>query len=98
MDIQSSYPAQKEIKSAMIALRLAPSLKEAAEKAAAEDSRADEAERQMDGQRALELLGALDETYRAPLTLFYLQQHSYRDDGVAISTLVARWRACATVM
>ncbi len=37
VDIQST--AQKEIKSAMIALRLAPSLKEAAERAAAEDSR-----------------------------------------------------------
>lgn len=39
----------------------------------------DEADRQMDGQRALELLGELDETFRAPITLFYLQQHSYKE-------------------
>ena len=30
----------------------------------------EEPERQMDGQRALELLGGLDENYRAPLALF----------------------------
>ncbi|MDB5572597.1 MAG: hypothetical protein JWN93_3780 [Hyphomicrobiales bacterium] len=39
VEIQSTFATQKEIKSAMIALRLAPSLKQAAEKAAAEDSR-----------------------------------------------------------
>jgi RNA polymerase sigma-70 factor (ECF subfamily) len=27
----------------------------------------------------LELLGSLEEIYRAPITLFYLQQHSYKD-------------------
>jgi RNA polymerase sigma-70 factor (ECF subfamily) len=37
------------------------------------------AERAMDGQRALELLGELDENFRAPLALFYLQQHSYKE-------------------
>ena len=37
------------------------------------------AERTMDGQRALELLGELDENFRAPLALFYLQQHSYKE-------------------
>jgi RNA polymerase sigma factor (sigma-70 family) len=55
---------------------------------------ADEAERQMDGQRALELLGALEETYRAPLALFYLQQHSYKEIAdildVPIGTVMSR--------
>lgn len=39
----------------------------------------EDADRQMDGARAVELLGALEEAYRAPLALFYLQQHSYRE-------------------
>lgn len=42
------------------------------------------AERQMDGGRALEILGALEETYRAPLALFYLQQHSYKEIAVIL--------------
>ncbi len=62
--------------------------------AGAEESRTDEAERQMDGQRAMELLGELDETYRAPLTLFYLQQHSYREIAeileIPIGTVMSR--------
>lgn len=53
-----------------------------------------DAERQMDGQRALELLGSLDETYRAPLALFYLQQHSYKEIAeildVPIGTVMSR--------
>lgn len=53
-----------------------------------------DAERQMDGQRALELLGALDETYRVPLALFYLQQHSYKEIAeildVPIGTVMSR--------
>jgi RNA polymerase sigma factor (sigma-70 family) len=57
---------------------------------AAEDS----SERQMDGQRALELLGRLDETFRAPLALFYLQQHSYKEIaeilGIPIGTVMSR--------
>ena len=64
---------------------------EMAEEAAVD---ADEAERQMDGQRALELLGRLDETYRAPLALFYLQQHSYKEIAevleIPIGTVMSR--------
>lgn len=54
----------------------------------------EDAERQMDGQRALELLGELDETFRAPLALFYLQQHSYKEIAdildVPIGTVMSR--------
>lgn len=53
-----------------------------------------EAERQMDGQRAVELLGQLDEMYRAPLALFYIQQHSYKQIAeileVPIGTVMSR--------
>ncbi len=55
---------------------------------------ADDADRQMDGQRALELLASLDETYRAPVALFYLQQHSYKEIAeildVPIGTVMSR--------
>lgn len=54
----------------------------------------EDAERQMDGQRAMELLGALDETYRTPLALFYLQQHSYKEIAeildIPIGTVMSR--------
>ena len=54
----------------------------------------DDAQRQMDGQRALELLGSLTETYRGPLALFYLQQHSYKEIAeildVPIGTVMSR--------
>lgn len=53
-----------------------------------------DAERQMDAQRALEVLGDLDETYRAPIALFYLQQHSYKEIAeildVPIGTVMSR--------
>lgn len=64
------------------------------ETAAESASSSGDAERQMDGQRALELLGALDETYRAPLALFYLQQHSYKEIAdileIPIGTVMSR--------
>lgn len=64
------------------------------EAAAAVADSQDEPERQMDGQRALELLGSLEETYRAPLALFYLQQHSYKEIAeildVPIGTVMSR--------
>ncbi len=54
----------------------------------------DGAERQMDGHRAVELLGEMDEIYQAPLALFYLQQHSYKEIAeildVPIGTVMSR--------
>lgn len=54
----------------------------------------DDPERQLDAQRALELLGGLDETFRAPITLFYLQQHSYKEIAgildIPIGTVMSR--------
>jgi RNA polymerase sigma-70 factor (ECF subfamily) len=61
---------------------------------AAETSAVDGADRQMDGQRAVELLSEMDEMYRAPLALFYLQQHSYKEIAeildVPIGTVMSR--------
>ncbi len=54
----------------------------------------EDAERQMDGQRAMKLLGELEETYRTPLALFYLQQHSYKEIAgildIPIGTVMSR--------
>jgi RNA polymerase sigma factor (sigma-70 family) len=62
--------------------------------AAAVSAPENDAERQMDAQRALELLGTLDETYRAPVSLFYLQQHSYKEIAeildIPIGTVMSR--------
>ncbi len=62
--------------------------------AAAISAPEDDAERQMDAQHAVELLGALDEAYRAPMSLFYLQQHSYKEIAeildIPIGTVMSR--------
>ena len=62
--------------------------------AAAVSAPEDDADRQMDAQRAIELLGSLDETYRAPVSLFYLQQHSYKEIAeileIPIGTVMSR--------
>lgn len=53
-----------------------------------------EADRQLDAKRAVELLGQLDETFRAPLTLFFLQDHSYKEIAevleIPIGTVMSR--------
>ena len=50
--------------------------------------------RHMDAKYAVELLSNLDETFRAPLMLFYLQQHSYKEISeildIPIGTVMSR--------
>lgn len=52
------------------------------------------AETSADGKLVMEALSQLDETFRAPLALFYLQDHSYREIaeilGVPIGTVMSR--------
>jgi RNA polymerase sigma-70 factor (ECF subfamily) len=51
-------------------------------------------ESKMDGANVLSALQQLDETYRAPLALFYLEEHSYRDIAeileIPIGTVMSR--------
>jgi RNA polymerase sigma-70 factor (ECF subfamily) len=62
--------------------------------AAAATAPENDADRQMDAQRALDLLGTLDDAYRAPVSLFYLQQHSYKEIAeildIPIGTVMSR--------
>lgn len=50
--------------------------------------------RAMDGARVMESLLQVDELYRAPLTLFYLQDHSYKEIAeildIPIGTVMSR--------
>jgi RNA polymerase sigma factor (sigma-70 family) len=51
-------------------------------------------DRQLDGAAVVAALGELDETFRAPLALFYLEDHSYRDIAeileIPIGTVMSR--------
>jgi RNA polymerase sigma factor (sigma-70 family) len=51
-------------------------------------------EKQLDGASVIFALQKLDETYRAPLALFYLEEHSYRDIAeileIPIGTVMSR--------
>ena len=53
-----------------------------------------DADRQVDAKRAVSLLANLDETFRAPLTLFFLQDHSYKEIAqvldIPIGTVMSR--------
>jgi RNA polymerase sigma-70 factor (ECF subfamily) len=52
------------------------------------------AEKQIDGASVMSALQRLDEMYRAPLALFYLDEHSYRDIAeileVPVGTVMSR--------
>ena len=54
----------------------------------------DDSARVLDGKSAVKILGSLEEIFRAPLTLFYLQQHSYKEIAkildVPIGTIMSR--------
>ena len=49
---------------------------------------------QLDGEAAVRTLLSLEEIYRAPLSLFYLQEHSYKEIGeilnIPVGTVMSR--------
>ena len=49
---------------------------------------------QIDGAKLVDMIGGIDEVYRAPLTLFYLQEHSYQEIAdvleIPIGTVMSR--------
>ena len=53
-----------------------------------------DADRQVDAKRAVSLLANLDDAFRAPLTLFFLQDHSYKEIAqvldIPIGTVMSR--------
>ncbi len=57
-------------------------------------AKAADADRQLDAKRAVNLLAQLDETFRAPLTLFFLQEQSYKEIAetldIPIGTVMSR--------
>ncbi len=57
-------------------------------------SHSDASDRQIDAKRAVRKLMELDELFRAPLSLFYLQQHSYKEIAkildIPIGTVMSR--------
>ncbi len=59
-----------------------------------EDETSDENARRMDGASVVEALNELDDIYRAPLMLFYLQQVSYKEIAkildIPIGTVMSR--------
>jgi len=62
----------------------------------AEDPDSHKAERSYDAARLMELLGEMDDKFRAPLTLFYLECFSYKEIAevldIPIGTVMSRLR------